>query len=474
MNLINFFVFGLENKVIEKVFIDLNNYKNIKIAGSLSTNKLNLNIGRQFIEKDLYQINTYNSKRNISFQKLYRQNKATLEQLITRVTIKKISEKEIKNFYLSHLYFFFDFFKKKKINIVFFDSTPHFPIQFVVYLIAKILRIKLLILHRTDITNCYILKKDIKPIHLIKIHSNNKNSLLKINNYFKDKNISIWKQRSNLLNKRSLKKNHNIFLLELFVLLEFSLKIIYQETLDLFKIKTTESIFYYSKISFLKKIYYKISFIRKYQLINKFLDNISIEPNLNSKFIFFGLHFQPERSTLPEGGKYFDQYKAIKILSMSVDKDTVIYVKEHPRQIDLFPDLRKFNSRNINFYSKLLKLKNVYFVKTSFSSDTLVKKSFLNSTITGSIGSDSLRFKKPVILFAQSWYSMSNLCRVVNNVKSCKNAISYYTNTKFLKDEEFKKKLSNFLIYSNVNNYNKVKNSKYLLLSLKKILRIPK
>ncbi len=159
---------------------------------------------------------------------------------------------------------------------------------------------------------------------------------------------------------------------------------------------------------------------------------------------------------------------------MSVDKDTVIYVKEHPRQIDLFPDLRKFNSRNINFYSKLLKLKNVYFVKTSFSSDALVKKSFLNSTITGSIGSDSLRFKKPVILFAQSWYSMSNLCRVVNNVKSCKNAISYYTNTKFLKDEEFKKKLSNFLIYSNVNNYNKVKNSKYLLLSLKKILRIPK
>ena len=115
MILINFFVFGLENEVIKKIFKDLNNHKNIKISGSLSTNKLNLNIGRQFIEKNLYKINIYNSKKNKSLQKLYIQNKAILEQLMTRVSIKKISEKEIKNFYLFYLSFFFEFFKKKKL-----------------------------------------------------------------------------------------------------------------------------------------------------------------------------------------------------------------------------------------------------------------------------------------------------------------------------------------------------------------------
>ena len=87
------------------------------------------------------------------------------------------------------------------------------------------------------------------------------------------------------------------------------------------------------------------------------MNKVSIDPNLDSRFIYFALHFQPERSTMPEGGIFSDQFKAIKVLSKAVDNQTLIYVKEHPRQIDLYPDLRRFNFRSIKFYKKIMNLK---------------------------------------------------------------------------------------------------------------------
>ena len=468
--MINSFIFGLENKVLRSIFLDLQKNVNFKIISSITTKK-DFKFHNVFIEKNLYRLKIPNYPSDSTAIEIFKNNKVILEQLLTRVSIKKKSKNETKNFYTYYIYFFLTYFKKNQINFVFFDSTPHFPLQYIIYLVSKYLKIKILILHRTDISNYYLLKRGIEPINIIKTDINTKNSLKIINNYFDINKNSIWKKRSIILNNRSLNKNHSNKLLEIMVLFELSIKTIF---IEIFFIKNTESIFFYNKISFLKKIFYKINFILKYQDINKYLDKISVKPNFDKKFIFFGLHFQPERSTLPEGGKFYDQYKAIKILSQSVDTGTLIYVKEHPRQIDLYPDLRRLNSRNIFFYKKILQLKNVYIVRTSFSSDYLLKNSHINSTITGSIGSDSLKFKRPVILFSPSWYSDSSLCKVVNSIDTCKKAIKYFSNKYSLSDHSFRKKLSNYIINTNVNSYNKSINRKKLLFVIKKFLRLPK
>ena len=63
---------------------------------------------------------------------------------------------------------------------------------------------------------------------------------------------------------------------------------------------------------------------------------ISVKPKLDENFLLFALHFQPERSTMPEGGIFNDQILALKLLSQNIPDNFIIYVKEHPRQFDIF------------------------------------------------------------------------------------------------------------------------------------------
>lgn len=448
--MLNSFIIGLENDTTKKVIFELNKNKIIKILGSLATYKNNSDIPNQFIEQDLYAYKNYIIKNNSSSLKLYKDNKFMLENLMTRVSISKINKQDIKKFYINLLNLFLNFFKENKINFTFFDSTPHFPIQFVIYLVSKYFKNKIIIFHRTDISDAYILKRNISASSKILVNMNQKNNQKLIDQYLDQTNISIWQKRSSILNKRSLNKNKSNYLLAFLILIEMSVKTIYEQIFQLKDKK--ESIFFYKNIFFLKKIYYKIFFIIKYQFINFYLNKVSIEPNLDSKFIYFALHFQPERSTMPEGGIFTDQFNAIKVLCKAADNKTLIYVKEHPRQIDLYPDLRRFNFRNKEFYQRIMKLKNVKIIKTNYPSDVLVMRSFINSTITGSIGSDSIRKKKPVIIFSEAWYSNSSFCKVVSDIKSCKMAINYFSKKNFRNDTFFKASLSKYLVKLNKNN----------------------
>ena len=277
--------------------------------------------------------------------------------------------------------------------------------------------------------------------------------------------------RSLELNERSKKLNKYKFFMAKYIFLTIFIKILFEEIFQ--KSKSTPSIFFLKKFSLIKRIYLKSLFVLKYQRISNFIRNNSVRPNLKEKFVYFGLHFQPERSTLPEGGVFADQIKAIYILSKSVDSDTHIYVKEHPRQVDLYPDLRRLNFRNINYYKKILKLKNVSLVDTYYSSDLLLKNSTINSTITGSIGSDSIKNKKPVILFSDSWYSESKFCKVVKNISDCKLALKYFSNKFSFDDSIFIKNLSKNTIKTNIYNFSNQyakNNYKQFLEAVSKIL----
>ena len=454
----NIFVTGLENNIIKKVFKNLSKNRKIKILGSLSSEKLlDLEISNQFIESDFYDNSFINNQvlNSLSY-KIYFKYQFQFLDLIQRVNLRKMTEVEIKTFYIYRISFFLNFFNINNIKYAFFDSTPHFPIQFIIFQVLKYFKIKSIILHRTDISNLYILKSDISPKKNYELNiSNNYNKNL-IKNYFSNNKPSIWQKRSFELNERSKSLNKYKFFKSYFVFLELLMKVLYEEIFH--KSNNTPSIFFLNQFSIANRIYLKQTFILKYQEISKFIRNNSIKPNLNLKFIYFGLHFQPERSTLPEGGIFVDQFKAIQILSKSIDKQTYIYVKEHPRQIDLYPDLRRLNSRNINFYQKILKLKNVKLIDTYFPSEQLLNKSFINSTITGSIGSDSIKIKKPVILFSESWYSESKFCRVVKNIDQCKAALKYFVNNLNYNDDFFFENLSKVSFKSNIHNFSNNKN----------------
>ena len=50
----------------------------------------------------------------------------------------------------------------------------------------------------------------------------------------------------------------------------------------------------------------------------------------NSPFVIYFMHYQPERTSLPEGLQYAQQWLAIRALSMALPKGWTLLVREHP------------------------------------------------------------------------------------------------------------------------------------------------
>ena len=105
---------------------------------------------------------------------------------------------------------------------------------------------------------------------------------------------------------------------------------------------------------------------------------------------------QPERSTLPEGGMYFNQFEAIAALRARLPVGVSILVKEHP---STFRRLADPNYRNREFYKRIASLKNTFFVDFSESSYDLIDASSGVATITGKIAYEARSRQKNSVIF---------------------------------------------------------------------------
>ena len=135
--------------------------------------------------------------------------------------------------------------------------------------------------------------------------------------------------------------------------------------------------------------------------------NLEQNPNLNQNYVYFAVHFQPERTTCPQGEMYNDQILAIETLSHALPNGWKIYVKEHPMQWWLrgSNDSDRFLSvRYKGYYKKIARLKNVILVSPEFSTFKLIEKAKAISTITGTVGWESIMRQKPVMIFGNAWY----------------------------------------------------------------------
>jgi CDP-glycerol glycerophosphotransferase (TagB/SpsB family) len=170
---------------------------------------------------------------------------------------------------------------------------------------------------------------------------------------------------------------------------------------------------------------------------------------LEKNYIFFPLHFQPERSTLPEGLLFSDQLKAIKILSNVLPKNWKIVVKEHPRQLII--DYRNFHYRSKKFYIDLQKIKNVIYMSSKSNYFELLKHCRVTATISGSVTFDGLLVNKPGITFASTWLDDHCYINLYKNLSDLKFFLININNNKFTK---FDKELINFFLRNRGKFYN--------------------
>jgi len=164
-------------------------------------------------------------------------------------------------------------------------------------------------------------------------------------------------------------------------------------------------------------------------LIQKFIRTNFLNKNTiknidpNEKFIYFPLHFQPERSTLIAAPYYLNQPDLITKISKSIPIGYKLLVKEHP-----FMSYHAW--RKISYYKKILALPNVKLLHPSVSNDNIFKNCSLVMSISGSAALESCFYQKPSILFVGSSFSYFPFVHVISNINDMPLVIQKMLKTK--------------------------------------------
>jgi len=134
----------------------------------------------------------------------------------------------------------------------------------------------------------------------------------------------------------------------------------------------------------------------------------------NCKKVTFFLHFEPEITSIPEGGINSDQLVVARALRASLPNDYVLEIREHPSQLLL--STRGYLGRDPNFYEELTSLGRV-----SFSDDlTSYRDSILSSelvvTLAGTVAIEARMLGKRALAVGHPWYSGLRGCEFVNDL----------------------------------------------------------
>jgi hypothetical protein len=163
-----------------------------------------------------------------------------------------------------------------------------------------------------------------------------------------------------------------------------------------------------------KRIYnpinpYKLNFLTRLNIRSKRKKNLrnaifkfSEYYDINKDYVYFPLHFEPERTTNPDGGFFQDQLLAILKLRSFLPDKILIYVKEHPSQ--QYNSDRGSRGRSPLFYRVLQNIYNVKFLSPNENSYRLIQNSLFTCSITGSVALESSIMGKKSIIFGSAWF----------------------------------------------------------------------
>lgn len=154
--------------------------------------------------------------------------------------------------------------------------------------------------------------------------------------------------------------------------------------------------------------------------LNRFYDSIAESPVEGERYIYFALHYQPEASSNPLGGReYADQIIPIHLLARSVPDDMKVYVKVHLEQ------LAPLRSRE--YYEDIKRIPNVRLIKSECSTYDLIQNAFAVSSLTGTVCWEAQFFGIPAILFGYSHKNLAPLSYHVRTYEDCQQAIDKIT-----------------------------------------------
>lgn len=113
-------------------------------------------------------------------------------------------------------------------------------------------------------------------------------------------------------------------------------------------------------------------------------------------FVLFGLHLQPESSTLVRGQFFQDMLAVTRNIALSLPAGYRLFVKEH----DVM-----FGRRPRSFYEDLKNIANVELVSPYEPGPMLARNAAAIATVTGTFGWDAILLGKPAIVFGEPFFA---------------------------------------------------------------------
>ena len=300
-------------------------------------------------------------------------------------------------FFQENLRFFYNLLKNLKPDIIIFWDLPHTSENFILYKLGKKLGIKILIKHDIKLLKRSFFSNDLLVSKIPKL----------------DKKEKIGQEQNDIV--EDLKKFHLPKHIKNYVS-----KVKNLELKHFFNFKESEiAIRKNNKIkSYFSNFGYQIFRIfimfKNYQTYSIYRSLCKKNLEVDKKTVTFFSNFQPEGVSNIWAPIFTNQEIALQMLSDGLPTGWKIVYKEYPKSL-VHPTGRIYYTRHKEYFERLSKIKNLYFIDDRFKNEDLINNSGAVATVNGTVGWESLNHNKKILIFGDIWYKN---CPGVSTIES--------------------------------------------------------
>lgn len=159
--------------------------------------------------------------------------------------------------------------------------------------------------------------------------------------------------------------------------------------------------------------------------------------DIDKEYFYYPMHMEPEAVVLYWGdGIYKNQIKLIENISAQLPPNNFLYVKVHPIVKE---------ERHIIDYRRLKSIPNLKLLGPDIPGKIIISKAKGVMTINGTSGLEAVLLNKPVFVFGNSFYDLSNRVIKISNIRDLQEKVYKYYDTKFEDDEDLLKFVTGYL-----------------------------
>jgi len=299
-----------------------------------------------------------------------------------------------------------EFINKCNPHLFIFLATPHNVTSWIIGRTAEIMGVRVVVIESAPNHEGLLLYRGIDEQKIIEIEFCKSNSKLSDHN----KNVL----RKNRISSNSGAINKNNYDEDLMFINGYIKK---YGSIEKWKLRSELKFLSLHPIGIILDV---IHALKKRNLM-KLYNDLAVKDLIGDKIITFFLQFQPERTSLPEGAGYAQQWIAIRQLSTLLPAQWKLIIREHPSMFTT-----KFDSsvRDEDFYKNISKLPNAELSSLSISVREVIEKSSIIVTLTGDVGFQALMRGKKVIALGCASYSNHENCYRVRNFTELKDVMA--------------------------------------------------